>query len=156
MVNFCLQHKIWKYSYDCPWIEQKDIIKFFVKFILIIYIYLGIRLFNLCLSIYIYIYKQVIYFSFIFFSSLAMVSCILENSWVDLTPRSDFSEPIEWWLQGTTDGANKPKKNQLIRFATAQTSQKRIGLLDLQPSRQTHCWNLAHCFRETTRGGASS
>ena len=85
-----------------------------------------------------------------------MVSCILENSWVDLTPRSDFSEPIEWWLQGTTEGANKPKKNRLIGFATAQTSQKRIVLLDLQPFRQTHCWNLAHRFRETTRGGASS
>lgn len=67
---------------------------------------------------------------------------ILEREGVDLSSEMEVTEPIEWWLQATTNGADKPKINQIIGFPGVPANT-------LLP-------NLAHRFREGTRGGASS
>ncbi|KAK1388633.1 hypothetical protein POM88_016811 [Heracleum sosnowskyi] len=67
---------------------------------------------------------------------------ILEREGVDLTSEIDMTEPMQWWLQATTNGADKPKKNHIIGFPSVPANT-------LLP-------NLAHRFREGTRGGASS
>ncbi|KAK1396306.1 hypothetical protein POM88_006169 [Heracleum sosnowskyi] len=72
----------------------------------------------------------------------ARYSAILEREGVDLTPGIELTEPIQWWLQATTNGAEKPKKNRLIGFPNVPASS-------LLP-------DLAHHYREGTRGGASS
>lgn len=61
---------------------------------------------------------------------------------MDLSSEMEVTEPIEWWLQATTNGADKPKKNHIIGFPGVPANT-------LLP-------NLAHRFREGTRGGASS
>lgn len=35
-------------------------------------------------------------------------SAILEREGADLTPGTEFTDPIDWWLQATTDGTNNP------------------------------------------------
>ncbi|KAK1392407.1 hypothetical protein POM88_011463 [Heracleum sosnowskyi] len=53
-----------------------------------------------------------------------------------------MTEPMQWWLQATTNGADKPKKNHIIGFPSVPANT-------LLP-------NFAHRFRKGTRGGASS
>lgn len=70
---------------------------------------------------------------------------ILESRGVDLSQlneSTELDEPIELWLRATTGTDDKPKKNRLIGFPTIPAGR----LLS----------NLAHRFRENTRGGASS
>ena len=69
-------------------------------------------------------------------------SAILERQGADLTSGTELVEPLEWWLQATTDGADKPKTNQIIGYPGVSAST-------LLP-------NLAHRFRERSTGGASS
>ncbi|KAK1375614.1 hypothetical protein POM88_031807 [Heracleum sosnowskyi] len=69
-------------------------------------------------------------------------SAILEREGVDLSLGSEFIEPLDWWLQATTDGAHRPKKNRLIGYPCVPAST-------LLP-------NLAHRYRERTIGGAGS
>ncbi|KAK1389919.1 hypothetical protein POM88_018097 [Heracleum sosnowskyi] len=69
-------------------------------------------------------------------------SAILEREGVDLSPGSEFTEPLDWWLQAITDGANRPKKNRLIGYPCVPAST-------LLP-------NLAHCYKERTRRDAGS
>ncbi|KAK1395431.1 hypothetical protein POM88_014487 [Heracleum sosnowskyi] len=67
---------------------------------------------------------------------------ILEQEGVDLNSDIDMIEPMQWWLQATTNGVDKPKKNYIIGFPSVPANT-------LLP-------NLAHRFREGSRGGASS
>lgn len=69
-------------------------------------------------------------------------SAILEREGVDLSPESEFVEPLDWWLQATTNGDDRPKRNRLIGYPCVPASA-------LLP-------NLAHRYRERNRGGAGS
>ncbi|KAK1386668.1 hypothetical protein POM88_014846 [Heracleum sosnowskyi] len=40
----------------------------------------------------------------------ARYGAILEREGADLSPESELIEPIDWWLQATTGGTDKPKK----------------------------------------------
>lgn len=60
----------------------------------------------------------------------------------ELTPASELDELIELWLAATTGSIERPQRNRIVGFPTIPPSQ----LLS----------NLAHRFRERTRGGASS
>ncbi|KAK1398408.1 hypothetical protein POM88_008271 [Heracleum sosnowskyi] len=60
----------------------------------------------------------------------------------ELTATSEVDEPIELWLAATTGSTERPQRNRIVGFPTIPATQ----LLS----------NLAHRFRERSRGGASS
>ncbi|KAK1361092.1 hypothetical protein POM88_045566 [Heracleum sosnowskyi] len=75
----------------------------------------------------------------------AMYGAILEARGVnlsELTATSEVDEPIELWLATTTGSTERPQRNRIVGFPTIPATQ----LLS----------NLAHRFRERSRGGASS
>ncbi|KAK1382045.1 hypothetical protein POM88_019780 [Heracleum sosnowskyi] len=55
---------------------------------------------------------------------------------------NEVDEPIELWLAATTGSTERPQRNRIVGFPTIPATQ----LLS----------NLAHRFRERSRGGASS
>ncbi|KAK1402657.1 hypothetical protein POM88_002262 [Heracleum sosnowskyi] len=67
---------------------------------------------------------------------------ILEREGVELTPGTEFVEPLEWWLQATTNETAKPPKDAILGFRHVQANR----LLK----------NLAHRHRQSTNGGAGS
>ncbi|KAK1396738.1 hypothetical protein POM88_006601 [Heracleum sosnowskyi] len=76
---------------------------------------------------------------------LSRYGAILEARGVnlsELTATSEVDEPIELWLAATTGSTERPQRNRIVGFPTIPATQ----LLS----------NLAHRFRERSRGGTSS
>lgn len=61
---------------------------------------------------------------------------------VELTPGTEWVEPLEWWLLPTSNGSPEPPNNSILGFHEVHTN----GILT----------NLAHRHRQSISGGAGS